>query len=140
MSRKFQITLPDDMAAIADAFVAIHQLPVPPPEARAPLQSHNEPIAATLRVIEEQAAQGKPLPGRSETDLLQTLQRLGVGSFAHDVAHIVPSRGRVEEKFHRKLVTLAHEVFAVEFTDQVIVAHLVVDVVDPIAVTCMELL
>lgn len=48
--------LPDDMAAIADAFVAIHQLPVPPPAARAPLQCHNKPIAATLKVIEEQAA------------------------------------------------------------------------------------
>ena len=48
--------LPDDMAAIADAFVAIHQLPVPPPAALAPLQTHSEPIAATLRVIEGQAA------------------------------------------------------------------------------------
>ncbi len=48
--------LPDDMAAIADAFVAIHRLPVPPPAARAPLQTHSAPIAATLRVIEEQAA------------------------------------------------------------------------------------
>jgi hypothetical protein len=48
--------LPDDMAAIADAFTAIHQLPVPPPAGRAPLQSHSDPVAATLRVIEEQAA------------------------------------------------------------------------------------
>ncbi len=48
--------LPDDLAAIADAFTAIHQLPVPPPAARAPLQTHSAPIAATLQVIEEQAA------------------------------------------------------------------------------------
>lgn len=48
--------LPDDLVAIADAFTAIHQLPVPPPEEQPPLQSHTGPVAATLRVIEEQAA------------------------------------------------------------------------------------
>ena len=48
--------LPDDLDAIADALVAIHQLPVPHPDNQPPLQSHNEPVAATLRVIEEQAA------------------------------------------------------------------------------------
>jgi Ser/Thr protein kinase RdoA (MazF antagonist) len=48
--------LPDDLAAIADAFTAIHQLPLPAPAAQPPLQSHTDPVAATLRVIEEQAA------------------------------------------------------------------------------------
>jgi Ser/Thr protein kinase RdoA (MazF antagonist) len=48
--------LPDELPVIADAFTAIHQLPVPPPAARAPLQTHAEPISATLQVIEEQAA------------------------------------------------------------------------------------
>jgi Ser/Thr protein kinase RdoA (MazF antagonist) len=48
--------LPDDLAAIADAFTAIHQLPVPSPAEQPPLQTHTDPLAATLRVIEEQAA------------------------------------------------------------------------------------
>lgn len=48
-------SLPDDMAAIADAFVAIHQLPLPPVFKRPPLQSHTDPLAATLNVIGEQA-------------------------------------------------------------------------------------
>lgn len=47
--------LPDDLAAIADAFTAIHQLPLPASANRPPLQSHTDPVAATLRVIEEQA-------------------------------------------------------------------------------------
>lgn len=48
--------LPDDLAAIANAFMAIHQLPLPPTAAQPPLQTHNDAVAATLRVIEEQAA------------------------------------------------------------------------------------
>lgn len=48
--------LPDDLPAITEAFAAIHGLPVPPTAARAPLQTHTAPIAATLQVIEEQAA------------------------------------------------------------------------------------
>jgi hypothetical protein len=47
--------LPGDMAAIADAFTAIHQLPVPPPAEQPPLQTHTDPVAATLLVIEEQS-------------------------------------------------------------------------------------
>lgn len=47
--------LPSDLVAIADAFTAIHQLPVPPPDAQPPLQTHTDPVAATLQVIEEQA-------------------------------------------------------------------------------------
>jgi hypothetical protein len=48
--------LSDDLVTIADAFTAIHQLPVPPPDEQPPLQIHTDPVAATLRVIEEQAA------------------------------------------------------------------------------------
>ena len=48
--------LPDDWNAIAEALTAVHHLPLPPPEARPPLQSHTDPLAATLQVIEEQAA------------------------------------------------------------------------------------
>jgi hypothetical protein len=48
--------LPDDLDAIADAFTAIHQLPVPDAASQPPLQTHAAPLAATLRVIEEQAA------------------------------------------------------------------------------------
>lgn len=48
--------LPGDLAAIADAFTAIHQLPVPPRDEQPPLQTHTDPVAATLRVIEKQAA------------------------------------------------------------------------------------
>jgi len=48
--------LPDDLAAIAEAFVAIHGLPLPPARQRPPLHSHATPVAATLRVIDEQAA------------------------------------------------------------------------------------
>ena len=48
--------LPGDLDAIVDAFAAIHQLPVPPRDEQPPLQIHADPVAATLRVIEEQAA------------------------------------------------------------------------------------
>jgi hypothetical protein len=48
--------LPDDLDAIADAFVAIHLLPVPETASQPPLQTHAAPLAATLRVIDEQAA------------------------------------------------------------------------------------
>jgi len=46
--------LPEDLPAIAAAFAAIHQLPLPQNQ-RLPLQNHDAPIAATLRVIEDQA-------------------------------------------------------------------------------------
>ncbi|NKB48142.1 MAG: aminoglycoside phosphotransferase [Alphaproteobacteria bacterium] len=48
--------LPDDLDAIADAFTAIHQLPIPASAGQPPLQVHTDPVAATLRVIEEQAS------------------------------------------------------------------------------------
>ena len=47
--------LPDGLAAIARALAALHALPVPPPQERAPLPSHADPVSATLEVIEAQA-------------------------------------------------------------------------------------
>ena len=48
--------LPNALEAIADALTAIHQMPLPAPAAQPPLQTHTDPVAATLRIIEEQAA------------------------------------------------------------------------------------
>lgn len=47
--------LPRDLPALAQALAAIHRLPIPPPEARPPLDDQTEPVAATLAVIEAQA-------------------------------------------------------------------------------------
>jgi aminoglycoside phosphotransferase (APT) family kinase protein len=47
--------LPDDMPAIARALAALHALPVPSAEARAPLAGPADPVAATVAVIERQA-------------------------------------------------------------------------------------
>lgn len=47
--------VPDALPAIAQALAAIHALPVPPADARAPIPSHEDPVAATLEVIEAQA-------------------------------------------------------------------------------------
>jgi hypothetical protein len=47
--------LPEDMDRIAAALTRIHALPVPEPKARPPLQVHDDPVAATLAVIEGQA-------------------------------------------------------------------------------------
>lgn len=45
--------LPGDMGAIARSLASIHALPVP--QARAPLQFHDDPVAGTLATIEAQA-------------------------------------------------------------------------------------
>lgn len=47
--------LPGGMAAIARCLAALHALTLPAPGERAPLQMHDDPAAATLAVIEEQA-------------------------------------------------------------------------------------
>lgn len=47
--------LPGGMAAIARCLAALHGLPPPAPGERPPLQSHDDPAAAILAVIEEQA-------------------------------------------------------------------------------------
>ncbi len=47
--------LPRDLPALAQTLAAIHGLPVPPPEARPPLDDQTRPVAATLAVIEVQA-------------------------------------------------------------------------------------
>jgi hypothetical protein len=48
--------LPEDLAAIAEAFAAIHSLPLPSPAARAPLIDANDPLAALRKEIDAQAA------------------------------------------------------------------------------------
>ena len=48
--------LPGDMAALADGLAAIHDLPLPADESRAPLTMHADPVFGTLRFIETQAA------------------------------------------------------------------------------------
>jgi hypothetical protein len=48
--------LPDDLAAIADAFAAIHSLPLPAAAARAPLIDAADPLAALRTEIDMQAA------------------------------------------------------------------------------------
>ena len=48
--------LPGDMAALADSLAAIHALPVPAEDARAPLSVHDDAVSGTLQFIETQAA------------------------------------------------------------------------------------
>ncbi|HYD67737.1 phosphotransferase family protein [Azospirillum sp.] len=48
--------LPADMPAIARALAALHRLPLPPPAERPPLASPADPVAATLALVERQAA------------------------------------------------------------------------------------
>jgi len=48
--------LPRALARLAASLARIHALAVPPPEARAPLLVHDDPIAETLKAIREQAA------------------------------------------------------------------------------------
>lgn len=47
--------VPETLPAIAQTLAAIHGLPVPSTHARAPVPSHDDPVAATLDVIEAQA-------------------------------------------------------------------------------------
>jgi hypothetical protein len=47
--------LPRDLPALADCLASIHNLPVPDPEQRPPLADHRDPVAGTLKFIEEQA-------------------------------------------------------------------------------------
>lgn len=48
--------LPDDLPAMAECLSAIHSLPVPDMDARAPLYVHSDPVAGTLGFIRTQAA------------------------------------------------------------------------------------
>jgi hypothetical protein len=50
--------LPQDLPAIAQTLASIHALPLPPPNARTPLASPEDPFAATLAVIERHLALG----------------------------------------------------------------------------------
>ena len=48
-------SLPGGLPAIARALAALHSVPVPPPPERPPLPSNDDPVRATLDVIEAQA-------------------------------------------------------------------------------------
>src|SRR5258708_23254909 len=48
--------VPRDFGSLAAALAAIHELPLPPPAARAPLPSPADPVAATLTVVERHLA------------------------------------------------------------------------------------
>jgi hypothetical protein len=50
-----RVRLPDDLEPIAEALARLHELPLPPAPARAPLRDHRDPVAATLAVILAQA-------------------------------------------------------------------------------------
>ncbi|MEQ8371114.1 MAG: phosphotransferase [Alphaproteobacteria bacterium] len=50
------VRLDTDMPAIAECLAALHCLPVPVMAARAPLASHDDPVAATMSVIRRQAS------------------------------------------------------------------------------------
>ncbi len=50
------LSLPDDLDALADALAAIHALPLPPRDARAPLKNPADPIADTFAEVTGQSA------------------------------------------------------------------------------------
>ncbi|GEM_PF-188464 len=45
-------SLPQDMPALANCLAAVHALPMPPEDARAPLADHQDPVEELLRLIE----------------------------------------------------------------------------------------
>lgn len=47
--------LPEDLPAIAECLASIHRLPVPAPKHRPPLADHADPVAGTLKFVEDQA-------------------------------------------------------------------------------------
>ena len=47
--------LPEELPALAACIAKVHALPLPPPEARPPLEDHVDPVAGLLVEIEEQA-------------------------------------------------------------------------------------
>lgn len=51
--------VPRDFATLAAALAAIHELPLPPPEARPPLPSPADPVAATLAVIDRHLTEAR---------------------------------------------------------------------------------
>lgn len=78
--------LPTDMAAVAGTLAAIHALPVPPPQDRPPLQVHDDPVAATVAVIREQADFVSDAPiAREATEILSDAVN-GLSSLATETA------------------------------------------------------
>jgi aminoglycoside phosphotransferase (APT) family kinase protein len=67
-----QPRVPRDLTAIAEALAAIHSVPMPPPSQRAPLESSEEPFAATLAVVERNFAAGAASFGRRAREVFET--------------------------------------------------------------------
>lgn len=69
--------LPEGLPAIARALAAIHALPVPQEADRLPVLSHSDPVAATLQVIEAQAAflDDAAIPPASRVQINNELER-----------------------------------------------------------------
>lgn len=67
--------IPLEMSAIAAALAAMHALPVPPLAERSPLLSHDNPVSATMTVIERQAEflPGAGIDPRSQEQLDEEL-------------------------------------------------------------------
>ncbi len=80
-----QPVVPRDLPAIAAALAAIHDLPVPPPSRRAPLQSPDEPFAATLALIEANLKRGASALDPPLRALLDA-ERDWARGYAHDHA------------------------------------------------------
>jgi len=64
------VRLSTDLPAMADCLAAIHGFPVPPPLARPPLVSHDDPIASTVAVIMRQARALEPAGADAEAQAL----------------------------------------------------------------------
>lgn len=80
------LSLPGDMPGIAGCLAAIHALPVPPEEVRAPLQEHREAAAGTLAIVERQV-QGLEAAGLDEEARAQIAEELAwARGFAADAA------------------------------------------------------
>ena len=67
--------VPESLPAIARALAAIHALPVPEADVRPPIPSHDNPVAATLEVIEAQA-RVLPQAGLADAALAQVEEEL----------------------------------------------------------------
>lgn len=83
-------SVPGKLGAIARALAAIHALPVPVERNRPPLQSHVDPVAATLTVINGQsayldAAEIAPAARRQIDEELIRANNFATESLSHDI-------------------------------------------------------
>lgn len=120
--------LPDDMAAIAAALAALHRLPLPPPEARAPLANPPDPVAAALVQVERQATafDTAELPAETRAILAEELALIRpslpdapapvtlVGSDVHPGNFLIDAAGRAwftdleKAQYGHPAIDLAH--------------------------------